>query len=69
MLTIAEGARKELHLRRGSLSASIRRQPAGEPMVIHTPTATLEGLGTQLNVDADPSSTALDVNEGRVRMT
>ena len=69
MLTIAGGAHKELHLRQGSLSASVSPQPAGERMIINTPTAKLEILGTQLNVDADPSSTVLNVNEGRVRAT
>ncbi|MGE3819113.1 MAG: FecR domain-containing protein [Isosphaeraceae bacterium] len=68
-LTIAETARKELHLRTGSLSAQVRPQPGGEPMVIHTPTAKLEVLGTQLDVDADASSTVLNVNQGRVRVT
>jgi len=69
MLTIAGGGQKELHLRQGSLSASVTPQPAGERMIINTPTAKLEILGTQLNVDADPSSTVLNVNEGRVRVT
>ena len=69
MLTIAGGAQKELHLRQGSLSASVSPQHAGERMIINTPTAKLEILGTQLNVDADPSSTVLNVNEGRVRVT
>jgi hypothetical protein len=38
-------------------------------MIIHTPMAKLEIVGTQLNVEADPSSTVLNVNEGRVRVT
>lgn len=38
-------------------------------MLIHTPTARLEVLGTQLNVDAQQTSTTLRVNEGRVRVT
>ena len=38
-------------------------------MVIHTPTAKLEVLGTQLNVDSDSTSTVVNVNEGRVRVT
>ncbi len=69
MLTIAEGRTKELHLRRGNLSAKVAHQPAGKRMAIHTPTAKLEILGTQLNIDADASSTVLSVNEGRVRVT
>jgi len=38
-------------------------------MLIYTPTARLEVLGTQLNVEAGPSSTMLSVNKGRVRVT
>jgi len=69
MLTISEGQQKEMHLREGRISASVVPQPHGRPMLIHTPTAKLEVLGTQLNVDAERSSTALRVNEGRVRVT
>ncbi|MHC4176481.1 MAG: ankyrin repeat domain-containing protein [Planctomycetota bacterium] len=69
MLTISEDQRKEMHLREGSVSASVARQPHGQPMLIHTPTARLEVLGTQLNVDAQRTSTTLRVNEGRVRVT
>ena len=69
MLTISEDQQKEMHLREGSVSASLARQPHGQPMLIHTPTARLEVLGTQLNVDAQRTSTTLRVNEGRVRVT
>jgi hypothetical protein len=69
VLTIAEGKQKELHLRRGSLSANIKPQQAGMPLLIHTPTAKLEVLGTQFNVDAKASTTLLTVNEGTVRVT
>jgi ferric-dicitrate binding protein FerR (iron transport regulator) len=69
MLTISESQQQEIHLREGSVSASVAPQPASRPMLIHTPTAKLEVLGTQLNVDAERSSTTLRVNEGRVRVT
>ncbi len=68
-LTISQRRQKELHLREGSLSASVAPQPDGQPMLIHTPTAKVEVLGTQLNVDAQRTSTTLRVNEGRVRVT
>ena len=68
-LTISEDQQKQMHLREGSLSASVASQPHGRPMLIHTPTAKLEVLGTQLNVDAEAVSTTLRVNEGRVRVT
>jgi len=69
MLTISGDQQKEMHLHEGSVSASVAPQPHGRPMLIHTPTAKLEVLGTQLNVDADRASTTLRVNEGRVRVT
>ena len=68
-LTISEDRQKQMHLREGSISASVAQQPPGRPMLIHTPTARLEVLGTQLTVDAEVISTALRVNEGRVRAT
>ncbi len=69
MLTISERESKELYLRVGSLSASVLPQPKSEPMLIHTPTARLEVLGTRLALEAEPASTILRVNEGRVRVT
>ena len=69
MLAISEDQQKEIHLREGSVSARVAAQPHGQPMLIHTPTARLEVLGTQLNVDAQRTSTTLRVNEGRVRVT
>ncbi|MEA3367381.1 MAG: FecR family protein, partial [Planctomycetota bacterium] len=69
VLTICEGRQKEMHLREGSVSAGVAPQPHGRPMLIHTPTARVEVLGTQLNVDAQRTSTTLRVNEGRVRVT
>ena len=73
-LTISEqghsgDGQKEMHLREGSLSANVAQQPEGRPMLIHTPTAKLEVLGTQLNIDARRASTTLRVNEGQVRVT
>jgi hypothetical protein len=69
MLTISEDRQKVLHLRGGSLSASVVAQGRGGPMLIHTPTARLEVLGTGLNVEAEESSTLLSVTAGRVRVT
>ncbi len=67
-MTISEGERKELHLRQGRLSARVQPQPAGKPMRLHTPTAEMQVLGTQFNVDVGPVETVLRVNEGRVRL-
>jgi hypothetical protein len=67
--TVADDHQKRVHLRTGSLSASVQPQPKGKPLLIHTPSARLEVLGTQFQVDSDSSNTRLTVNEGRVRMT
>ena len=68
-LTISEHEPKELHLQHGRLSARIAIQPVGKPMLVYTPTAELEVVGTQFNVDTEPSATILAVNEGLVRLT
>ena len=67
-MTLSGGAQKELYLRSGSLTAQIEPQPDDQPMIIHTPTARIEVLGTQLNVDASNEDTRLVVNEGAVRV-
>lgn len=68
-LTVVDGSRKEVRFGNGRFSAFVAQQPTGKPMLIHTPTATLEVLGTQLNVDSDSAATVVNVNEGRVRVT
>ena len=67
--TLSDDGRKRVHLREGYLSADVRPQPTGRPMIIHTPTAAVEVLGTRFDVYSDSSNTRLSVNEGRVRMT
>ncbi|MEK6248674.1 MAG: FecR family protein, partial [Planctomycetales bacterium] len=69
VLTISEDEQKELYLGQGRLSAEVTPQPAGKPMIIHTPTSKLEILGTQFNVDTESSSTVVTVKQGRVRVT
>ncbi len=69
MLTISEHQQKDLYLRQGSVSANIMPQRDGKPMLINTPTAKLEVLGTQLDIEVETSSTTLRVNKGRVRVT
>ncbi|MEM9703725.1 MAG: FecR family protein, partial [Planctomycetota bacterium] len=60
---------KELTVRYGLLSADVAPQPAGRPLRIVTPTATLEVLGTTLDVAAGADGTRLDVNSGTVAIT
>jgi ferric-dicitrate binding protein FerR (iron transport regulator) len=59
---------KRLSLRRGALSADVRPQPAGSRMLIRTPMAEVEVLGTRFYVSVQPGETAVSVEVGRVRM-
>jgi ferric-dicitrate binding protein FerR (iron transport regulator) len=68
ILTFADSGQKVLRLKEGSLSASVEPQPVGKPMLVHTHTALLQVLGTQFDVKAGLTSTALNVSEGKVRV-
>ena len=67
-----KGARgKRLELLQGTLLADVRKQPPDQPMLIVTPHAQAQVLGTsfQLVVDgAEKGQTRLSVREGRVRL-
>lgn len=68
ILTFSDQGKKELRLKQGRFSADVRPQPAGKPMLIHTPVAVLEVIGTQFDVEAGPESTMLYVREGKVQV-
>lgn len=68
LLTLSEKRQKIVHLRYGNISANVAPQPTGRPMLVLTPSAQLNVLGTQFNVDAQSESTRLVVNKGRVRL-
>jgi hypothetical protein len=68
ILTFSDRGQKELRLKQGRFSADVRPQPAGKPMLIHTPVAVLEVIGTQFDVEAGPESTILYVREGKVQV-
>jgi hypothetical protein len=67
-----KGARgKRMEILRGTLAAEVRKQPADQPMLIVTPHAQAQVLGTtfQLVVDGgEKGQTRLLVREGRVRL-
>lgn len=69
ILSLVSGPRKEMRLGHGRVSIRVAPQPIDQPLLLRTPTALVEVLGTQLNVDADTSSTRVSVNEGLVRLT
>lgn len=68
LLEFGERGQKTLFLRRGSLSIDARPQPEGKPMLIRTPSADVEVVGTVLAVSADDKVTQLGVESGSVRM-
>ncbi|MCP4462776.1 MAG: FecR domain-containing protein [Planctomycetaceae bacterium] len=67
VLTVADAGQKKLYLRSGILSADVQEQPAECPMIIVTPTARLEILGTRLDVVANPERSKVSVRQGLVR--
>jgi hypothetical protein len=69
MLTLSDFGQKELHIRRGVFSINAEKQPPGKPILVFTPSAKAEILGTQLNIVAESLTTRIAVNEGRVRVT
>ena len=68
MLAFSDLGQKVLHLKSGRLSADVRPQPDGSPMLIHTRSATLAIVGTSFEIDADSAATALNVTQGKVRV-
>jgi ferric-dicitrate binding protein FerR (iron transport regulator) len=60
---------KRLFVTRGSLDATVARQPAGRPFVFSTPQAEATVAGTRLALAVTPATTRLAVQEGVVRLT
>lgn len=65
---IDEAQGKRVRVRYGKLTAEVCKQPAGQPMLVVTPTADLIVVGTAFSVDVQAKTTDLDVTEGLVRM-
>lgn len=67
-LSFSEENQKLLVLRKGSLSAQVKPQPLGHPMIVRTPSAEAEIVGTTFNLSARPDDTLLKVDEGLVKL-
>jgi len=68
---ISDEKGKRVRVEKGTVTAEVARQPAGQPMVFATPHAEARVLGTtlRLHVDPDPKKgTRLEVGEGRVQL-
>jgi hypothetical protein len=57
---------KRMTIAAGQVTASVSKQPPGQPMVFVTPTAQAVVLGTRLTLVVSPASTRLEVETGRV---
>ena len=67
-LSFTEEGQKILSLTRGTLSAEVRPQPSGRPMLIRTPSALAEVVGTVFDLTARSEDTVLKVDEGLVKL-
>ncbi len=67
-LIFSDRRQKELHLKEGTLSSNVKRQPPGKPMLIYTRSAMIEVLGTRFEVEAELAATTVNVSEGSVRV-
>ncbi len=66
-VSTAEG--KKIALDEGQLAADVKKQPAGQPLVITTPQAEARVVGTKFTLVVKGDATRLEVQEGRVRLT
>ncbi len=67
-LSFSEDGQKLLVLRKGSLSAQVKPQPKGKPMLVRTPSAEAEVVGTIFNLSTRSEDTLLKVDEGLVKL-
>ncbi|MFG0286875.1 MAG: FecR domain-containing protein [Rhodopirellula sp. JB044] len=63
-----ENGQKRVTSQNGNLLLSVKPQPPGKPLLVVTPKAVLEVLGTELAISADLMTTKLRVNHGHVLM-
>jgi hypothetical protein len=66
---VPSGKGKRLYVSAGGIEALVAPQPAGSPMVVTTPHAEAEVVGTWFRLAVDGASTRLDVLDGVVRLT
>lgn len=67
LVTMARG--KRFALGAGKLEATVARQRLFQPMVLITPLAEAQVLGTKFILATKPNATRLDVTEGKVKFT
>ncbi|OAI46472.1 hypothetical protein AYO44_11340 [Planctomycetaceae bacterium SCGC AG-212-F19] len=67
-LGFSDDGQKRLALRRGTLNAQVQPQPAGRPLLVRTPTAEVEVVGTDFAMSSDSNETKLNVETGSVKL-
>jgi len=69
--SLKSGGAARIVLSKGTVTASVKKQPEGAALVLATPHAEAKVLGTTLRLVVDPTgkgSTRLDVKEGKVQL-
>lgn len=67
-VSLPGGRERPLFLRRGSMRVEVRSRPQGGPMLLRTPTAEVEVVGTSFSLSAWSGQTMVTVGEGKVRL-
>jgi len=67
-LSFSGVGQKKLSLARGTLSAEVKPQPPGRPMLVRTSSAVAEVVGTAFDLSARAEDTFLKVDEGLVKL-
>jgi ferric-dicitrate binding protein FerR (iron transport regulator) len=68
-VTLSDGGKKSAVVHHGNLAVLAKPQPKELPLVLATPTARIQVVGTQFLLEARRDHTDLSVIEGRVRVT
>jgi ferric-dicitrate binding protein FerR (iron transport regulator) len=66
LLLREDAAAKNLRLKRGGLTATVKPQPVGSPFTLLTDQARAVVKGTRFRIEADPERTRLEVESGSV---
>lgn len=67
-LSFSDDGQKLLVLRQGSIAAQVKPQPKDKPMLVRTPSAEAQVVGTVFNLAARTDNTLLKVDEGLVKL-
>ncbi|MEY4485319.1 MAG: hypothetical protein RL693_2771 [Verrucomicrobiota bacterium] len=67
-LSFVDGPQKRLMLKRGTLTANVKPQPHDRPMLVITPTAEVQVVGTMFTLSARPEDTLVIVDKGLVKV-